>query len=308
MSLKIDIGGSSWIGDRDNQEDCYMAYNMKEERPKRATRFNVDYTRLVSMGVLCDGMGGEGKGDQCACLAVQKFAEAFAETGSFKTDWVRRMEMALYAANAAITDYKQATGDYDQATGKVSSRSGCVMVATVICDEHLYYISVGDACIWLFRRTETPNGTRYQQYRINRPHSVYTKFTVESGIRKKEVITPEEAEELSRNYLPGVTVKTNPCSALIGDDINFIDNSIHSPLRDGNKGGIRLKPGDIIILASDGVEKGLGPISFESVMRDFGDEDYSAAQTAAELIKKVEEQSTGKSDNSSCVVFKVSAK
>lgn len=308
MSLKIDIGGSSWIGDRDNQEDCYMAYNMEEEIPRRAIRFSVDNKRLVSMGVLCDGMGGEGKGDLCACLAVQKFAEAFAETGSFNTNWMRRTKMALFAANAAITDYKQATGDYNQAKGTVSSKSGCVMVAAVICDEHLYYISVGDACIWLFRRTETPTGTGYQQYRLNRPHTLYTKFTVENGIKKEEVITPEEADDLRRNRIPGVMVKTSPYSALIGDNINFIDDSIRSD-QDGNQeGGIRLKPGDIIILASDGVEKGLGPISFESVMRDFGDEDYSAAQTAAELIKKVEEQSTGKSDNSSCVVFKVSAK
>lgn len=301
MATKIDIGGHSWIGHRDSQEDCYMAYNMVEKLPTRATRFVVNKERSVSMGVLCDGMGGEGKGAMCSCLAVQQFAEAFAETGSFRTQWIERMKMALYSANAAITDFKIASDN-------VGTRSGCVLVAAVISDERLHYISVGDASIWLFRPEMTPGGVYYKQHKINKAHTIYTKRVTDAqGNVTKTVISPEEAEECRRNAEPGVRIKGQPYSALIGGDISYID---HSPLPSAQDalGGIKLQTGDVVVLASDGVEKALDSIAFETLMRDFGSEDYKAAQTAHELILAVENQGNPHSDNSSCIVFKITTK
>lgn len=298
MSLEVDIGGASWIGSRANQEDCYMAYNREEKLPNQGSD-----PRRISMGVLCDGMGGEGMGAQCACRAVRKFAEAFAETGSFNTQWVRRLEMALYAANAAIADFKRIQGTEN-------TNSGCVLVAAVIGGERLHYISVGDAYIWWFRPHETYRGVEYhlqEQKQTNRLHLSYKKITVKNGVRQEEYITEEEAAEIYRRPTPGITVRSNPVSALIGKEINYIDDSEHHKFRerDGRNSERWLRAGDIIILASDGVEKASGPVFFESILRDFGSEEHSAAQTASEIIREVERQSTGKSDNASCIVLKI---
>lgn len=276
--MMIDIGGKSALGGRRGQEDCYMAYRLKEQR-KHLNRVR---TQDVYMGVLCDGMGGHGDGDYCSSKVVQYFADTFVETGSFSSGWKQRLLMSMYAANAALHDAKECLPELDY-------YSGCTLVAAVVDGDRLHFISAGDSYIWLFRKTKD---YYYSRELINVRHVSW--FKSENG--QKVQIEEEEAEELQRNPRDGVTLKDNPNSALIGAVIPSA--SLSSP------SGIVLQPGDFVVLASDGVARELDVHELCSLVHNVGDPEYSAQNLADDIIRAVDAKGTPKRDNASCVIFK----
>lgn len=287
MSTSIEIGGASTIGKREQQEDCFMAYHMVEELPKKNQRFSIETDRHVSMGILCDGMGGMEQGAPCARQAVQAYGETFAETGSFNTMWKERMFMSLYAANAAVNDFKEAMDM--KGTG-----SGCTLVSAVICDDKLHYVSVGDSYLLLFRRAQGAN--RYKEYQLNVRHKdSYKIYTDEEGREVAKPISEEEECALKEEGLPtGIKIRHYVSSAILGDAINKLDHQI----------GIKLADGDVIILASDGVLQGLGGIERENIIINYAN--VPAQQMADEIIREIDKTAKPRQDNACCVVFKVS--
>ena len=287
MSTIVEIGGASTIGKRERQEDCFMAYHMVEELPKKSRRFSVETDRHVNMGVVCDGMGGMEQGAPCARQAVQAYCETFAETGSFNTMWKERMFMSLYAANAAVNDFKEAMD-------MKGSYSGCTLVSAVISDDKLHYISVGDSYLLLFRKEQ---GTKqYKEHRLNVRHKDSYKFyTNEAGEEVNELISEEEEIELRKEGLPAnIKIRHYVSSAILGDTINKLDCQTDFKLTDG----------DVVILASDGVLQGLGDIERENIVINFAN--VPAQQMAEEIIRAIDKSGKPRQDNASCVVFKIS--
>ena len=264
-----------------------MAYHMVEELPKKKLRFSIETDRHVCMGIMCDGMGGMEQGAPCARQAVQAYGETFAETGSFNTMWKERMFMSLYAANAAVNDFKEAMD-------MKGSNSGCTLVSAVICDDKLHYVSVGDSYLLLFRKE--PGTNRYKEQRLNVLHKDSYKFyTNEAGEEVHEYITEEDELALRREGLPhDVKISHYVSSAILGDTINKLDYQI----------GIKLEDGDVIILASDGVLQGLGDIERENIIYNFAN--VPAQQLADEIIRDIDKTAKPRQDNACCVVFKVS--
>lgn len=277
--MKIDIAGKSAIGGRNAQEDCYMAYRLEEQR----AHLNKILKQDVYMGVLCDGMGGEGDGDYCSSKVVQYFADSFVETGSFTNGWKQRLIMSLYAANAALHDAKECLPDLD-------ARSGCTLVAAAVDGNRLHFVSVGDSFIWLFRKTPDHY---YGCELLNTRHVSWFKFENNQG---GVPITAEEAEELQRNPRDGVCLKDMPNSAVIGDVIPAASLSASK--------GIELQPGDFVVLASDGVERELDKDELCRLAYNVGAPVYSAKNLADDIINAVARQGNPKRDNASCVVFK----
>lgn len=276
--MMIDIGGKSTVGGRDEQEDCYMAYRLEEQR-KHLNRVR---TQDVYMGVLCDGMGGHGDGDYCSSKVVQYFADSFVETGSFSNGWKQRLIMSMYAANAALHDAKECLPELEY-------QSGCTLVAAVVDGDRLHFISAGDSYIWLFRKTKD---YYYSRAVINERHVSW--FKSENG--QQVQISDEEAEELKLHPRDGVTLKDNPNSALIG---NVIPGASLSP-----SGGIDLQPGDFVVLASDGVARELDEHELCSLVHNVGDPEYSAQNLADDIIRAVDAKGNTERDNASCVIFK----
>lgn len=284
MTLRVDVSGASTIGKRQKQEDCFMAYHLIEELSQRARRFNVNVDRDVYMGVLCDGMGGEGNGAWCARQAVQKFADTFAETGSFHTKWLERLYMSLYAANAGIYEYKSVLREE-------KSNAGCTLVSAVICDELLHFVSVGDSYVWLFQKDA--NADRYKRIQLNELHSKWVKY--EQG--EAFVVTDEEVERIRCTCSSDIVIKKQPYAALLGREIGYLDTS--------PKEGLRLKCGDVVVLASDGVLSGIGDIGLDNLIWDCASPRISADQMAREIIRRIDETGASKQDNASCIVFKI---
>lgn len=107
---------------------------------------------------------------------------------------------------------------------------------------------------------------------------------------------PEEAE---KPQPPNTTLKQcgGPYCALVGREIGYLSA--------GDPEGFRLRDGDILVLASDGVIKGLGNTNLDTVIRTYGGADISARQLASEIIRAIGEHGRDpKQDNASCVVFK----
>ncbi|MCK7461533.1 MAG: protein phosphatase 2C domain-containing protein [Sphingobacterium sp.] len=102
---------------------------------------------------------------------------------------------------------------------------GCTLLAVVLTAEGLYWISVGDSPLWLWRRGRLR--------RLNQDHA-YRSVLAEQ-VSAGEISAVEAASHPDRNAL---------ISAVTGEDLELVDLS---------RQPCTLKPSDQILLASDGV-------------------------------------------------------
>jgi len=164
--------------------------------------------------VLADGMGGHAGGAVASEVASTGFLEAFlAAAGEARV----RLVQALDLANTAIAE---------RASGRPELRGmGCTLVGASFGPEGLSWISVGDSPLYLVRGG--------QLRRLNEDHS----------------LAPEVDRLAALGRISWDLAKIHPerhvlRSALMGSEIELIDAS-EAPLA--------LQPGDLVILASDGI-------------------------------------------------------
>lgn len=204
-SLSAKFFASQSPGERDYQEDDYGLLDARESGSE-----NTEHTVIV----VADGMGGHVGGDKASGLATEHFIEAYQSTAGTIPE---RLEQALQAANAALTDAIAANADL--------KGMGSTLVAAVISDAKLYWISVGDSPLWLFRNNVLQ--------RLNADHSM---TPVLQQMVADGRITQEQADaDPGRHSL---------LSVLMGDAIEMIDLKAEAlPLADG----------DLVLLSSDGL-------------------------------------------------------
>ena len=90
------------------------------------------------MAVLADGMGGYTNGKVSSSIAVNTFIDEFSNSYSIYPieDFFRNVSRI---SNRAILDRSK------------GARSGTTLVSVIIADEMLYWVSIGDSAIALFR-------------------------------------------------------------------------------------------------------------------------------------------------------------
>lgn len=197
---------AQWIGKREHQEDSYL----------------VRHYPAGTLAVLCDGMGGHQFGALASSTAAKAFVDAFE--GDSESPVSQRLLNALEAANAAVR----------AAFSEVGAYGGTTLVAAYIGGGVLWWVSVGDSPLYLWRH--------HRLIRLNEDHSmraVYMQY-VQSGC-----LTFEEA------VMRGHALR----SAVTGEAISMIDSSV-TPYP--------LLPGDRIILTSDGTDD----LLYTSVLAD----------------------------------------
>jgi len=172
--------------------------------------------------ILCDGMGGHAAGEVAANLVLSSVAEDLRagceDLETFSEHITDVLETATETANGLVRSHARAN---PEARGM-----GTTLVATVILQDLLYWVSVGDSPLYLFRNR------MLQQ--LNEDHSMAPQIDlmVEKGMMAPEV----GANHPQRCLLTSV---------IIGRQIERVDCP-HAPFR--------LEAGDVLILSSDGLQ------------------------------------------------------
>jgi protein phosphatase len=165
--------------------------------------------------VLADGMGGHAGGALASSTACQIFMRAY-ETSAGEVR--ARLGEALLLANAAIAHCVE--------ENPALNGMGCTLVGTVFGSAGVEWVSVGDSPMFLVRAG--------QIFLLNEDHSLAPEIDRLAAAGK---MTWEDAQSDPRRHFLR--------SALTGAEIELIDRS-RLPLV--------LEPGDVVIIASDGIQ------------------------------------------------------
>ncbi len=258
-NARFDVATALGQGQRELQEDSVV------------TDFPVGMD--VGYVVLADGMGGHAAGEIASAIIV---TEVFAELKFKLSDLARHeqsipsiLKHAALTANGCIRDYV--------AENPTNYGMGATLIAPIFVEDRLYWISVGDSPLYLFR------DGRLRQ--LNEDHSMAPEIDlmVASGL-----ISPEEGQNHpDRNCLRSV---------LLGDRINKIDCPDEA---------FQLREGDIVIASSDGLQF----LSDDDIVRLLTkDADRSSTEIAHTLLTGVNSLNDPDQDNISISVIKVNRK
>ena len=212
--------------------------------------------------VLADGMGGHAGGKVASETVVQAFWDGFRQLAA---DIAANLKVGVRAANEAVRARQQA----DPALFEM----GSTLVAALVRDGHLYWASVGDSLLWVFR-----NG---RLTRLNADHSMRPLLL---GLVEIGRMTEEEVRHDSRVH--------QLRSAIMGEDI---------PLVDITAVGYPLKSDDVVLLASDGLET-LSEAELEALLTRHGTD---ARVLVRALLEAVSEADVAHQDNTTALVYRV---
>lgn len=196
----------------------------KGQRTYQEDAIIADFARGAEMGlaVLADGMGGHAAGDIASKIVVSEvFSELLFQRCDLQAFERDARHVLINAANAANACLKEHVRAYPETKGM-----GATLVAAVTLRRKLYWISIGDSPLFLFREGELSQ--------LNEDHSMAPQidFMVKSGVLNADEATLHP----DRNTLTSV---------LFGADIPKIDCPPEPlPLQDD----------DVLIVASDGIQ------------------------------------------------------
>lgn len=216
-----------------------------------------------SLALLADGMGGAGHGDVASREILKAFSESFCNEESESV--VLRFQNSLIATNNHLSDYVRSNPDCDGMGG--------TLVAVAFSGESIDWLSVGDSPLWLVREGEIR--------RLNEDHS-----------RKAELMQLVEAGQMTAEEVSGHPQRNQLTSAVMGYSIDHVDIS-----------SIAVRHGDVLLLASDGIET-IPEEELATLCQRFFESD---PQTLAEhIVSYVETLDRPHQDNATVIVLKIS--
>lgn len=210
--------------------------------------------------LLADGMGGHVGGARASELAVATFAAHFEQAEGAISG---RLRAALEAANTAIAEAVAADPRL--------SGMGCTVVACLVTGDQAHWISVGDSWLWCLRAGKLT--------RLNADHSM--RPLLENMVELGRMTQAEVEEDPRLGQLRSV---------VNGEELTLVDQ---------NARPFALRPGDRLLLASDGIEA-LGAAAIASLAA--AREEPAASVNA--LLDAVEDLKRPGQDNTTVVVYR----
>ena len=210
--------------------------------------------------ILADGMGGHVGGDTASGIVVRSIMQDYAKSKGLVTD---RLRECLDMANDAIADKVERNPQL--------SGMGTTLVVAVASPAGLEWISVGDSPLWLYRAGRLR--------RLNADHSMAPVLAhlVQTG----ELSAEEAATDRRRNGLR---------SAVCGDELALVDVSSQP---------VTLQPGDLLVLASDGIDT----LSVDELAEPLAEAPTKGLDTlVTEVIERVQAAKNPKQDNTTLML------
>ena len=197
---------------------------MQGQRPQQEDAVISCYPVGAEFGftVLSDGMGGYAGGDLASKICIREIQQTILEN----TRDIRRFKQTVSSVlNAGLEKANTAIGAFAEKTPEFAGM-GATVVSAVNFKDELYWASVGDSLLLLCRDKTI--------FRLNADHSLAP--MIDEMVQQGKLSQAEADDHQDRSVLT---------SALTGKRINKIDCT-DEPLT--------LHPGDILIVASDGLE------------------------------------------------------
>lgn len=201
-----------------------------------------------SLAVVIDGIGGYEGGEVASALAAKEVCDYLDE---FRTgDPGRLLAEAVNAANNAIFEEKRIRPEY--------SRMGCVLTAALSDGNTLYTAHVGDTRLYLARGGKLT--------KLTHDHSL---------IGYREEIGDLSEEEAMNHPMRNVISRDLGECLHNSDDDNWIETS-----------SMDLRPGDVLLLCSDGLSDLLTSREMLSVLEDGKPLEERAVELVAKALEK----------------------
>ncbi|WP_298850175.1 protein phosphatase 2C domain-containing protein [uncultured Ruegeria sp.] len=219
--------------------------------------------------VIADGMGGHDAGEVASEMVIAAWRDALdaeleAETRS-EGAIIDALPLAAMQANAAIASHNEAQGK--------GFNMGSTMLGVLLLGQRVYWISIGDSPLYLFRDGELTQ--------VNEDHSMAP--VIDAKVASGE-ITEAEARDMDSNQLTSV---------VMGGAIPKVDCP-EDPLI--------VSPSDVLILGSDGLQY-ISDAEIQSILRDH---QQGLAQDIAEAVQRaVQSKGDPDQDNLSIAVAKL---
>ncbi|AZO95795.1 protein phosphatase 2C domain-containing protein [Halocella sp. SP3-1] len=238
------VGSAQGLGKREEQEDSFSTIENESG----------------FLAVLADGMGGFYLGKEASELVVKSFLGEFTRNYNIKSinDFLVN---TTHISNYKLVEFAK------------EKNMGTTLIATFIRDNILYWVSVGDSQIYLFRNKEL--------HEINPRHT----FAIElrKACRKGEI-----SRETARNH-----PKRDRLISYLGyRDFHLLDYS---------KTPIKLVKNDMVILCSDGIYNSLSTYELEDILHK---RKIKAAEAAAAILDRVLSKNLNNQDNATVLVIK----
>lgn len=215
------------------------------------------------LAVVCDGMGGMNGGEAASAEAVRILAEAF---------YTRTIEdvPAFFHQMAGEMDEKvfELRGEDDKPLG-----AGSTVVAVLIRGSHLYWLSVGDSKVYLYRGGEMLCPVREHNYRM----------ILDQLLKQGQVTEEKYQSELK---------KGEALVSYLG-----IGGIRHE---DRNVSPFLMEKGDQVLLCSDGLYKSLSEENIREVLRSSG----TLYQKAERLVREAAAIGGSRQDNTSVILLR----
>lgn len=254
-TYSYDVSSAAVIGRRERQEDSIAA----------------EFAEDAQFGfvVVADGMGGHAAGEVASKIVVTQVFNQLkmlaANPAALEKKFGSVMRRAATLANERVS---AATQKHHAMQGM-----GATLVAPVVFENRLYWISIGDSPLYLLRRN--------QLYRLNEEHSVARRMD-------KMVAAGRIAPEVAARH-PDRACLT---SALNGRTISEIDCSSRP---------IRMRDEDIVIAASDGLQF-IGEAEIARIVHC--SRHLSSAEIRSRLVQSIADLDDADQDNVAFCVLK----
>lgn len=234
----------SVIGNREEQQDCF------------------GYSLHADEGIIaiCDGMGGHAGGQRASNTAISRILDGYDSEYPVQNpeEFLRRK---INEIDTEIKGFLTEDG--------TALNAGTTIVCVLINGSHLYWISVGDSRLYLFRAGELVQVTQDHIYQV----------VLEGKLQSGEISPTEYAREEE---------KGEALISFLGiGDVQLIDN---------NTVPFRLRSGDKLLLASDGLYKIVPEDEIQMLLSNFNN--ISEALQALNMkAGKIAEKQKIKRDN-----------